>query len=319
MYRESMNRLSGLVLGTCIIAVSGCTPAGRSAPPADLPALTAESASNFARVTLACVGKQYPNAPGYVLNADDDVQAPKRVHPAFSAAMTGIRRSTLMPARLPACPTLPERGEIVRALETNLTAENIAIEAAFRRPGMQARAHLRVGVGLEARGRMHRSASTRSGGRHQRSPTRSSSYLISAQDLPDSHRCIRIWPSVWAFALDMHRRHTPRQTAARGAQPYHFAGDTEYSGCSGRQRSSKLPDAPRPPPAQFADCSYLPRLSARAEDLLTRCRDRPIRSAAWSSGLNLVGHGDAPHRGRPSAIRAPCPRPPYHACDRRPA
>jgi len=52
-------------------------------PPADLPPLTIDSASNFARITLACVTKEYPNSPGYVLNAAEDVKPPQTVHPAF--------------------------------------------------------------------------------------------------------------------------------------------------------------------------------------------------------------------------------------------
>src|SRR5262245_24257110 len=72
-----------MALGLCALTLVGCASGDHSAGAVQLPPLTIESASNFARITLACVRKEYPNSPGYVLNAAVDVQVPSTVHPAF--------------------------------------------------------------------------------------------------------------------------------------------------------------------------------------------------------------------------------------------
>jgi len=111
-------------------------------PPGDLPVLTPESASNFARITLACVTKEYPNSPGYVLNAADDVQAPQKVHPAFYGCYdwhSSVHGHWMLARLIRLFPALPERDQIVKALDANLTAANLQTEAAyFKRPGTQA-------------------------------------------------------------------------------------------------------------------------------------------------------------------------------------
>src|SRR4029077_6320583 len=129
----------GLVLCVCL---SGCMTNNPPTPPGDLPALTVESASNFARITLACVSKEYPNSPGYVLNAAADVQAPQQVHPAFYGCYdwhSSVHGHWMLARLIRLLPSLPERETIVKALDANLTAENIRTEAEdFKRPGTQA-------------------------------------------------------------------------------------------------------------------------------------------------------------------------------------
>ena len=114
----------------------------RPTPPPELPALTRESASNFARITLACVSKEYPNSPQYVLNAEGDVQPPQKVHPAFYGCYdwhSSVHGHWMLARLSRLFPDLPERDRIVSTLDANLTAENIQTEAAyFKRPGTQA-------------------------------------------------------------------------------------------------------------------------------------------------------------------------------------
>jgi hypothetical protein len=130
------------VLCVVLVAAIGCGPASRPAPLPDLPKLTVENASNFARITLACVNKTYPNQPGYVLNADIDVQVPPKVHPAFYGCYdwhSSVHGHWMLARLLRLFPDLPEREQVVKALDTDLTAENIQVEAAyFSRPGTQA-------------------------------------------------------------------------------------------------------------------------------------------------------------------------------------
>ncbi len=110
-------------------------------PPA-LTSLTTESASNFARITLRCVAKAYPSQPGYVLNAAADVQLPDAVHPAFYGCYdwhSSVRGHWMLARLLRLFPTFPEAPAIVAALDRSLTAENLAVEAAyFARPGTAA-------------------------------------------------------------------------------------------------------------------------------------------------------------------------------------
>lgn len=123
--------------------VAGCTSSERPSVSLDyLPALTQESASNFARITLTCVRKEYPNSPGLVLNAPEDVQAPGTVHPAFYGCYdwhSSVHGHWMLVRLLRLVPNLPEKDRIIQALSANLTPENIKTEAAyFSRPGTQA-------------------------------------------------------------------------------------------------------------------------------------------------------------------------------------
>ena len=93
-----MKRVAAFALNALVAAAAACGTASRPQAPPDLPALTRESASNFARITLACVTKVYPNSPGYVLNAEADVQPPAIVHPSGAAAVRGL--VSPIPARL---------------------------------------------------------------------------------------------------------------------------------------------------------------------------------------------------------------------------
>ena len=136
-----MNAIVAAGLCICVVAMAACS-AGTRQPPPDLPPLTVESASNFARITLACVTKQYPNSPGYVLNAEADVQPPRSVHPAFYGCYdwhSSVHGHWMLARLLRLFPALPEREQIAAALDANLSAGNIQVEADyFKRPGTQA-------------------------------------------------------------------------------------------------------------------------------------------------------------------------------------
>src|SRR4030095_15257746 len=144
-------KLSRLALTISVAGLIACeskpAPSAPAAPPPaiaipELPSLTQESASNFAQITLKCVQKQYPNSPGFVLNAPQDVQAPNLVHPAFYGGYdwhSSLHGHWMLARLLRLFPNLPERDRIVQALNANLTLENVKTEAAyFTRPGTQA-------------------------------------------------------------------------------------------------------------------------------------------------------------------------------------
>src|SRR5262245_5845675 len=143
--------LMRLLFCVAVVGLIACestpAPSAPAAPPPpiaipELPALTMESASNFAQITLKCVQKEYPNSPGFILNAPQDVQPPGRVHPAFYGCYdwhSSVHGHWMLARLLRLFPNLPEKARIVQALDANLTARNIQTEAAyFTRPGTQA-------------------------------------------------------------------------------------------------------------------------------------------------------------------------------------
>src|SRR5262245_15573994 len=106
--------------------VAGCTPTS-SKPLDGLPALSQESASNFAQLSLTCVQKQFPNYPGYILNAAEDVEARVKVHPAvygFYDCQSSVHGHWMRVRLLRLFPKLPEAAQIRKALNENLTWEN---------------------------------------------------------------------------------------------------------------------------------------------------------------------------------------------------
>ncbi|MEO8679892.1 MAG: DUF2891 domain-containing protein [Vicinamibacterales bacterium] len=138
----------GVILAAALTACSPPAPPTAPAPtPApkvieELPALTQDSASNFAQLTLKCVQKAYPSQPGYILNAPTDVQLPEKVHPAFYGCYdwhSSVHGHWMLARLLRLFPSLPEGVQIKKALDQNLSVANIKTEAAyFGKPGTQA-------------------------------------------------------------------------------------------------------------------------------------------------------------------------------------
>jgi len=137
-----MTLVSRLTAFLPVLTIVACEPRPEIKPLPPLPELTLESASNFAQITLKCVQKEYPNSPGFVLNAAADVQPPSLVHPAFYGCYdwhSSVHGHWMLARILRLFPNLPEKALIVQALTANLSPENVSTEAAyFSRPGTQA-------------------------------------------------------------------------------------------------------------------------------------------------------------------------------------
>ena len=145
--------LKSALVVLCVALLAGCqapppapapapaTPPLPPAPPA-LPSLTAESASNFVRITLRCVAKAYPSQPGYVLNSAADVQLPNVVHPAFYGCYdwhSSVHGHWMLARVLRLHPELPEAGRIRAVLGAHLAPGPIATELAYlEAPGRKA-------------------------------------------------------------------------------------------------------------------------------------------------------------------------------------
>src|SRR2546427_1251798 len=94
------------------------------------------SAERFAKLALACVGKEYPNKISHVLNSDTDVAPPRKLTPAFYGCYdrhSSVHGHWLLVRLLRTFPNAPFAGVAREALRKSLTTENLKQEAAYIR------------------------------------------------------------------------------------------------------------------------------------------------------------------------------------------
>ena len=99
-----------------------------------VPALTREQASDFARLALKGLRKEYPNKLEHVMAAPDDVKGPRALHPAFYGSYdwhSCVHGHWMLARLLRLFPDLPEAAEIRGVLDGHLTAENLQAEADY--------------------------------------------------------------------------------------------------------------------------------------------------------------------------------------------
>jgi len=96
----------------------------------------AKAAERFAKLALACVGKEYPNKVSHVLNSDTDVAPPHKLTPAFYGCYdwhSSVHGHWLLVRLLRTFPDAPFAAAARDALGKSLTAENLKREAAYIR------------------------------------------------------------------------------------------------------------------------------------------------------------------------------------------
>src|SRR5262249_18262120 len=99
-------------------------------------AFDAKAAERFAKLALACVGKEYPNKISHVLNSDTDVAAPHNLTPAFYGCLhlhSSVHGHWLLVRLLRTFPNASFAAAARDALGKSLTAENLKREAAYIR------------------------------------------------------------------------------------------------------------------------------------------------------------------------------------------
>src|SRR5436309_11922109 len=102
----------------------------------ETPTFDAAAAERFAKLALACVGKEYPNKISHVLNSDTDVAPPRKLTPAFYGCYdwhSSVHGHWLLVRLLRTFPDASFAGAARDALRKNLTAENLKQEAAYLR------------------------------------------------------------------------------------------------------------------------------------------------------------------------------------------
>jgi len=105
------------------------------------PALSTAQASQLARLALACVQRELPNAIQHVINSPDDVRAPRELHPAFYGCVdwhSAVHGHWMLVRLLRTVPALPEAAAIRAALDANLSAANLLAEVAYFTPANRA-------------------------------------------------------------------------------------------------------------------------------------------------------------------------------------
>jgi Protein of unknown function (DUF2891) len=307
----------------CVVLLAACqtappapaappVPPVPAAPPA-LASLTPESASNFAQITLRCVAKAYPSQPGYILNAPADVQLPQVAHPAFFGCYdwhSSVHGHWMLARILRLFPAIPEAPAIIAALDRNLSAKNLAVEAAyFTKPGTAAFERMYGWAWtLKLAEELHRSTSAEAK-RWERHLQPLTDVLVARylDFLPKQTYAIRtgVHPNTafgLGFALDYATAlgHAPLKEIVAARSRDYFLGDTDYPARLEPNGSDFLSPALAEadlmrrvlPPAEFARWfeAYLPAMQhGQPANLLTIAvvTDRSDPQLGHLDGLNL--------------------------------
>lgn len=95
--------------------------------------LSDAQATHFAQLALDCVQRELPNVILHVINGPDDVRGPRALHPAFYGCLdwhSAVHGHWLL-VHLLRTRDLPQAAAIRAALDANLSAANLAAEAAY--------------------------------------------------------------------------------------------------------------------------------------------------------------------------------------------
>jgi hypothetical protein len=98
------------------------------------PQLNKETAVTFAKLALKCIQKEYPNKLDHVMNEEREVQSPSKLHPAFYGCFdwhSSVHGHWMLVRLLKIFPDIEAGTEIRKALNDNLTKENINIEVEY--------------------------------------------------------------------------------------------------------------------------------------------------------------------------------------------
>ncbi len=117
-----------LVLGMTFALLAPGVAAEPSLP------MTTARASEFAKVALAGLAREYPNKPGEVLTGPQDLKTPRALHPAFYGSYdwhSSVHGHWLLVRLLKLFPDLGEAAEARSRLREHLTLANLEVEAAY--------------------------------------------------------------------------------------------------------------------------------------------------------------------------------------------
>ncbi len=130
------------ILVLALVSFAACPGGPPRSPAADLAALPdrpavpmdAAMASRFVALSLACVDREFPNKPGHVYYAADEVRPPREETPAFFGCFdwhSAVHGHWAMVRLLKQFPALPEGSRIREVLLRHLSVDAVNREVAF--------------------------------------------------------------------------------------------------------------------------------------------------------------------------------------------
>src|ERR687891_2092562 len=127
-----------LLIPVISIAADNDTPKFATANPSGRTAggFDATAAERFAKLALACVGKEYPNKISHVLNSDADVAPPRKLTPAFYGCYdwhSSVHGHWLLVRLVRQFSDAPFSKPAREALDKSLTEGNLKKDAAYVR------------------------------------------------------------------------------------------------------------------------------------------------------------------------------------------
>jgi hypothetical protein len=131
--RLARSGLGAALLAAALPAVSLAAESAFAAG-ASADTLDTATAERFAKLALACAGREYPNKPEHVLESAADAKTPKELHPAFFGCYdwhSSVHGHWLLARLLKTRPDLPSAPAIRARLSAALSAEAIAGETAY--------------------------------------------------------------------------------------------------------------------------------------------------------------------------------------------
>jgi hypothetical protein len=96
-----------------------------------IPPFTVETASKFSNLAFSCITTEYPNRISHTLESDKDVASPDQLHPAFYGCYdwhSSVQGHWLLVKSIQLFPDLPQREQIIKAIDKNITEQNIEKE-----------------------------------------------------------------------------------------------------------------------------------------------------------------------------------------------
>jgi len=96
--------------------------------------LTAELASQFARIALGHVAREYPNKMDHVLTGPEDVRGPRELHPIFYGSFdwhSCVHGYWTLATVLRGYPDIPEAAAIRALFDEAFTAKKVAVETEY--------------------------------------------------------------------------------------------------------------------------------------------------------------------------------------------
>ena len=99
-----------------------------------IPKLTLEEANRLSKLPLKCMNTEYPNKLGQTLGGEEDLKAPKVLHPAFYGCFdwhSSVHGHWSLVSLLKQFPKIDNAAQIREKLTQNISKENIANELAY--------------------------------------------------------------------------------------------------------------------------------------------------------------------------------------------